>query len=280
MITDTLAANALSGAIKDSSMLLSFMFNPDPVKAGTRSGLPPNEQERTKENRRVPTGRSWRINMEHAFIFDMDGVIIDSEPIHFDVDIRTLSHFGVETNEQELERFVGMTNPEMLGIFKQERNLPHTVEEMIEYQLNLKMNILKNLEIEPIAGVVALMEQLRGMNIPMAVASSSPRVFIEGVLGKFGLSRFFKTVVSGEEVPKGKPAPDIYLETAKQLGVQPQHCVVLEDSRNGMLAAKTAGMRCIGYLNPNSGNQDLAEADLQVRSYDEIPVRELFGNDL
>ncbi|KHF36315.1 2-deoxyglucose-6-phosphatase [Paenibacillus sp. P1XP2] len=107
MITDTLAANALSGAIKDSSMLLSFMFNPDPVKAGTRSGLPPNEQERTKENRRVPTGRSWRINMEHAFIFDMDGVIIDSEPIHFDVDIRTLSHFGVETNEQELERSSG-----------------------------------------------------------------------------------------------------------------------------------------------------------------------------
>lgn len=214
--------------------------------------------------------------MEHAFIFDMDGVIIDSEPIHFDVDIKTLGHFGVETTEQELERFVGMTNPEMLGIFKQERNLPHTVEEMIEYQLDLKMNILEHLDIEPIAGVRALMEQLEDMNIPMAVASSSPRVFIEGVLGKFGLSRFFKTVVSGEEVPKGKPAPDIYLETAKQLGVKPERCVVLEDSRNGMLAAKAAGMKCIGYLNPSSGNQNLAEANVQVRSYDEIQVRELF----
>ncbi|GIO31017.1 MULTISPECIES: HAD family hydrolase [Paenibacillus] len=214
--------------------------------------------------------------MKHAFIFDMDGVIIDSEPIHFDVDIKTLGYFGVETTEEELERFVGMTNPEMLGIFKRERNLPHSVEEMIEYQLDLKMNILKNLDIGPIEGIRELMEQLDEMNVPMAVASSSPRIFIEGVLAKFGLNHFFQTTVSGEEVPKGKPAPDIYLETAKQLGVDPQHCVVLEDSRNGMLAAKKAGMRCIGYLNPNSGNQNLAEADIQVRSYDEIRLRDLF----
>ncbi|RED36626.1 HAD family phosphatase [Paenibacillus sp. VMFN-D1] len=214
--------------------------------------------------------------MSGAFIFDMDGVIIDSEPIHFDVDIKTLDYFGVKTTEQELERFVGMTNPEMLGIFRQEHNLVHTIQEMIEYQLNLKMNILNNLEIEPIEGIRELIAQLKERNIPMAVASSSPRIFIEGVLGKFGLSHFFKTVVSGEEVPKGKPAPDIYLETAKQLGVDPPNCVVLEDSRNGVIAAKKAGMMCIGYLNPNSGNQNLDQADITVHSYDEIKLGEIF----
>lgn len=214
--------------------------------------------------------------MNSAFIFDMDGVIIDSEPIHFDVDIKTLDYFGVKTTEQELERFVGMTNPEMLDIFRQEHNLVHTIQEMIEYQLNLKMNILNNLEIEPIEGIRELIAQLQQRNIPMALASSSPRIFIEGVLGKFGLSHFFKTVVSGEEVPKGKPAPDIYLETAKQLGVDPQNCVVLEDSRNGVIAAKKAGMMCIGYLNPNSGNQNLDQADITVQSYDEIKLGEIF----
>lgn len=213
--------------------------------------------------------------MIKAFIFDMDGVIIDSEPLHFEVDLITARHFGADMNKEDLERFVGMTNPEMWAIIRKEHGISHAVEEIIAFQLQRKIRRVDETDIEPIAGIRELLKELRGRGIAIGLASSSPRTFIEAVLAKFGIREYFDCVISGEEVPSGKPEPDIYLEAASQLGVPPEDCVVLEDSRNGVLAAKRAGMRCIGFANPNSGNQDLSLADRIVKSIDEIKVTEL-----
>lgn len=213
--------------------------------------------------------------MTKAFIFDMDGVIIDSEPIHFEVDRLTAKHFGVDMTQEDLERFVGMTNPEMWTIIRQEHGIPHTVDEIIAFQSVRKRQYLDEADIGPIPGIVELLEELRKHRIAIGLASSSPRSFIEAVLGKFGIRGYFSCVVSGEEVPAGKPAPDIYLEAARQLDVPPEQCVVLEDSRNGVLAAKRAGMRCIGYANPNSGQQDLSAADRMVQAIGEIKIADL-----
>ncbi|QYR23497.1 HAD family hydrolase [Paenibacillus sp. sptzw28] len=210
--------------------------------------------------------------MIEAFIFDMDGVIIDSEPIHFDVDVQTLDYFGTTIKKEALEKYVGMTNPEMWGLIRQEYNIMQSVDEIIEYQLANKITILQTLNIEPIDGIWELIIELKQNNIPIGLASSSPRVFIEAVLKKFTISEFFDCIISGEEVNKGKPAPDIYLEAAKLLGAGPRNCMVLEDSRNGVAAAKAAGMRCVGYINPNSGNQDLSGADLIIRSVRDLNV--------
>ncbi|MEW9699449.1 HAD family hydrolase [Paenibacillus sp. SI8] len=210
-----------------------------------------------------------------AFIFDMDGVIIDSEPIHFEVDVKTMAYLGVNIHQEQLEKYVGMTNPEMWRLIKQEYKLANPVDEIIDYQLSTKIALLKNLQIEPIEGIPELLQTLRNHQIPIAIASSSPRKFIEEVLAKFGLSNHFACVVSGEEVNEGKPAPDVYLETAKILGVDPAHCVVLEDSKNGVSAAKAAGMTCIGYINPNSGNQNLSVADWVVDAVKDINMEEL-----
>lgn len=208
--------------------------------------------------------------MLQAFIFDMDGVIIDSEPIHFDVDIQTMKYLGHDITEAELEIYVGMTNPAMWKLIRQEFNLNQTIEEIIEYQLAKKISTLRGLAIEPIDGIKELLINLKEFDIPVAIASSSPRVFIEEVLTKFGMENDFDCVVSGEEVAQGKPAPDVYNEAARQLGVDVKHCMVLEDSRNGITAAKAAGMRCIGFVNPNSGNQDLSQADYIVEDIGEI----------
>jgi beta-phosphoglucomutase family hydrolase len=213
--------------------------------------------------------------MTKAFIFDMDGVIIDSEPIHFEVDQITAKHFGVDMTREDLERFVGMTNPEMWTIIRQEHGIPHTVDEIIAFQSVRKRQYLDEADIGPIPGIVELLEELRRNRIAIGLASSSPRSFIEAVLAKFGIRGYFTCVVSGEEVPAGKPAPDIYLETARRLGVSPEQCVVLEDSRNGVLAAKRAGMRCIGFTNPNSGQQDLSAADRTVSTIHEIKIADL-----
>lgn len=212
--------------------------------------------------------------MMKAFIFDMDGVIIDSEPLHFEVDLLTLAYFGAQGTKEDLERFVGMTNPEMWAVLRDELQLAPTVAEIIEYQLANKIERLTQDPHEPIDGIKELLEQLKQRQIPIAIASSSPRVFIEAVLKKFEIIDLFSCIVSGEEVPKGKPAPDVYLEAASQLGVRPQDCVVLEDSRNGIIAAKAAGMRCIGYVNLNSGIQDLSQADLIVSSVRDINLED------
>ncbi|MBY9081411.1 HAD family hydrolase [Paenibacillus sp. HN-1] len=208
--------------------------------------------------------------MIDAFIFDMDGVILDSEPLHFEVDLAVLQFLGVASEQDYLERFVGMTNPEMWSIIKVEHGLAQTVEEVIDYQSTRKLELLRDTPMEPIDGIPGLLAYLRSRSIPIGLASSSPRSFIEGVLAKFGWEDVFQCIISGEEVPAGKPAPDIYLETASKLGVSPSSCWVLEDSRNGVTAAKAAGMRCIGFLNPNSGNQDLSRADAVIHSIQEI----------
>lgn len=213
--------------------------------------------------------------MIEAFIFDMDGVIIDSEPMHFDVDIRVMEYYGHPITQEKLEDYVGMTNPELWRSIREEFGMSQTVEEIIEYQLGYKIEVLRAAEMEPIEGIMELLAELKKGDIPRAIASSSPPVFIEAVLEKFGLRDEFRVVVSGEQVPKGKPSPDVYLRAAELLGVNPANCVVLEDARHGVAAAKAAGMRCIGFVNPNSGNQDLTQADLIVNKVGDIRLDDL-----
>jgi len=213
--------------------------------------------------------------MIEAFIFDMDGVIIDSEPLHFDVDRQVLEYYGYSITQEQLEGYVGMTNPEFWSILRGEYGMSQTVEEIIEYQLGIKIDVLKAAQMQPIEGIRELIAELQSGGIPRAIASSSPRVFIEAVLEKFGLQGEFDFVVSSEEVPRGKPSPDVYLRAAELLGADPSRCVVLEDARHGIAAAKAAGMHCIGFVNPNSGNQDLSRADLIVNDIRDIRLADL-----
>ncbi|MFL1673616.1 HAD family hydrolase [Paenibacillus dendritiformis] len=210
-----------------------------------------------------------------AFIFDMDGVIIDSEPIHFEIDVETMKYFGVTIAPHELDRFVGMTNPEMWSILKQEYSIPQSVSEITEFQLKSKIELIRSTDLAPIEGIQELIFDLKKNNILIGLASSSPRAFINEVLRKYNFFEYFDSIISGEEVTKGKPAPDIYLEVSNQLNSKPNECWVLEDSKNGVQAAKAAGMKCIGFINQNSGNQDLSRADIIVNNIRDIKVMDL-----
>lgn len=208
--------------------------------------------------------------MIEAFIFDMDGVIIDSEPLHFEVDIQVMKDFGAAITQEQLEKYVGMTNPEMWTSIREEYRLQQSLSDIIDYQLSNKIQILTSREMEPIDGIRELLADLKRNGIPVGIASSSPPTFIKAVLRKFDLLDTFDCVVSGEEVERGKPAPDVYLRAAELLGVKPDRCMVLEDARHGIAAAKAAGMQCIGFVNPNSGRQDLSAADHVVSAVSEV----------
>lgn len=208
--------------------------------------------------------------MFKSFIFDMDGVIINSEPLHFKVDQYVMKKFGIIVTEKDLEEYVGMTDPEMWSKIKLKYSLSKSVKEIINMQLHTKLAILSEYNEKPIEGIRELLNLLKSHDMKIGLASSSHRKFIEAVLNKFNIHHYFQCVISGEEVDMGKPAPDIYLRIAKLLETEINDCIVLEDSRNGVAAAKAAGMKCIGYQNFNSGNQDLTKANVVINSVKEI----------
>lgn len=208
--------------------------------------------------------------MYKSFIFDMDGVMINSEPLHLKVDQYILNKFGLEMAADDLKEFVGMTDPEMWGRIRDNYSLEIAVEEIINLQLQTKVTILHEYEEQLIEGIKELLDLLRFHNKKIGLASSSPRQYIEAVLNKYHIRNYFHCIISGEEVDKGKPSPDIYLTAAKLLDTEIGDCIVLEDSRNGVAAAKAAGMRCIGYQNIDSGYQDLTKADIIINTIVEI----------
>ncbi len=213
--------------------------------------------------------------MLEAVIFDMDGVLIDSEPFHLVVNEKIFANLGINLSEDEYHSFIGTTHKDMWSTIKKRYNLPQSVPELVNMQVSGNINYIKNEEIGPIKikGVTELLSKIARENIKIGIASSSPTEVIELVLNKLGISDYFSGVVGGEEIKKGKPSPDIFLKAAKRLDAKPSDCIVIEDSKNGVLAAKAAGMRCVGFKNPNSGNQDLGKADLIVDNYNSLKVR-------
>ena len=214
-----------------------------------------------------------------AVIFDMDGVLIDSEPLHFEVDQMVLRKLNIQEGKSYLERFVGYTNPAMWQLIKEEFSIESTIEELIDLQMTVKLSYLEQSNYLAIEGIKELLDELKSFKVPIAIASSSPRIFIEAVIKKIHIADYFHEWISGEEVPKSKPEPDVFLKAAELLNVHPERCIVIEDSKSGIIAAKSAGMKCIGYKNLNSGNQDLSKANLVVNRISEISykrMKELF----
>lgn len=210
-----------------------------------------------------------------AFIFDMDGVIIDSEPIHNKVVKEVLLQDGIIVSDKEFQKFTGMTSSAVFQHFITKHNLPYSAEQMTLHHMNAFKNYIVEHNLQPIDGIIPLIHQLQTAKIPMAIASSSPMNVIEFVTKTFNIDKYFKYLISGEDLLHSKPAPDIYLKTAQKLQVKPKDCVVLEDSKNGSIAAKAAGMYCIGFQNPNSGNQDLSIADIIINKISAINIARL-----
>lgn len=211
-----------------------------------------------------------------AVIFDMDGVIIDSELIHQGVELKLFRELGLNISAEEHNLYVGTPNRDMWKDFAGRYNLRRSVEDLIKLNRKRYMEHLLSLpDIKPIPGVVDLIDEIHKTGLKVALASSSSVEEIRTVLKLFRLDTSFHEVVSGDYVEKGKPSPDIFILTAERLGLKPEECVVIEDSKNGVSAAKTAGMKCVGFYNPNSRNQDLSQADIVINSFNELSISKL-----
>jgi beta-phosphoglucomutase family hydrolase len=212
--------------------------------------------------------------MIQAVIFDLDGVIIDSEPIHFKLEKQMFEELEIEVAFQEHCSFVGMSSQNMWEAIVSKNKLSYSVEDLVLKKLVLYIeHLLQEKDLHPIPGVTGLIEELYKNNFKLIIASSSHAEVIDAVLKKFQLSNYFTAKVSGTELTHSKPDPEIFLRAAQLADCAPQRCLVIEDSENGVTASKAAGMKCIGFLNPNSGAQNLKKADVVIKSFAELNIR-------
>ncbi len=208
--------------------------------------------------------------MLKAVIFDMDGVIIDSEPMHARAAILTLKKYNIDISMDYLQDFIGSTTYYMCQKMISDFHLNTTVEEFYQINIQMKEYLLQKEGHTVVPYIIDLMKDLYENGIKLTIASSSPTEAIEEVMDSLNIRHYFNSYVSGMSVKNSKPAPDIFLEAAKRLHVSPEECIVIEDSFHGVTAAQAAGMISIGFVNPNSGNQDLRKASILVEGFDEV----------
>ena len=208
--------------------------------------------------------------MVEAVVFDLDGVIVDSEQVWDDVrETYTREHGGTYTDRATRD-MMGMSSLEWSRYMAEELGVPGTPDEI---NAAVVERMLERYGSAPplIPGAVEAVRRVAAQ-WPLAIASSSNPQLIEVVVRVSGLADVFETAVSSQEVPRGKPAPDVYLEAARRLGIDAARCAAVEDSHNGIRSAKAAGMRVLAIPNPAfpPGDEALAEADAVLPSLAEL----------
>ena len=207
-----------------------------------------------------------------AVIFDMDGVLVDSQPYHFKADIETMSEYGVIKDQKFYEAFAGTLTDNRMRTLRDMFGLDVPAEELIEKREKMILDVMANEDIKPVSGIPELLRSIKALGLKTAVASSSGIELIKLVLDRLGIAVYFDSITSGNDVKRGKPSPDIFLLAAERIGAEPSECLVVEDSENGVKAAKSAGMKALGYINPTSGDQCLDMADFITDDFKKVNI--------
>lgn len=203
-----------------------------------------------------------------AVIFDMDGVIVDSEPRHESAFLEVVRQIGFGNSlSLRFEDFVGRSDHELWLAFIDKHRPSQTLEELMDMKRQRVLEIIRQEQLL-FDGLLDLVQEL-AQRYSLGVASGSDRLVVEEVLALKGLRRFFSSVVTASDVAHGKPEPDIFLQTAQLLGVAPSECWVIEDSKPGIAAGLAAGMQVIAITNTHPA-EELSRSHYVVRNYAEI----------
>jgi len=207
-----------------------------------------------------------------AIIFDMDGVLVNTEPHHLIIEKKLFSDLGLRISEDEHSSYLGKSSLQMWREIAARHKLSEKPEILARNNSEAIINYFSRPgKIDLIEGVRETLDLLYTRGIPMAIASSSEVSVIDLFISSTGLGKYFQFKVSTETVGKSKPEPDVYLYTSKLLSVEPQQCLVIEDSPNGVRAAKSAGMYCISYKPDPLRELDLSMADESFGNFDRLP---------
>lgn len=190
--------------------------------------------------------------MPEALLIDLDGTLVDSEPHYKRTEVETLNEFGVPITLEEMEEFTGVVFPVWIAEISRRHGVAVDSEAFLA-AYRPKMERAIEAEMEPFADSLPFLERV---SLPMALVTSSMAWYVERVLGRFDLGRWFESVVCESDVVKGKPDPEPYLLAAERLGVRPGGCLVVEDSQNGVLSGLAAGCQVVAVHRPGTRRPD------------------------
>lgn len=214
--------------------------------------------------------------MIKSVIFDMDGVIVDSEPELVKVEIDYMKGHGIEITKKDIDEFVGTNSYFMWTKLKERYNMKKSVEDLVQENREKYLeHIEKPHNVNAIPGVLDLIKELHKRGVKMVVASSSPITWIEKIIDTLEIRHYFDFLISGDYVENSKPDPDIFLFALDKLKVNNNEAIVIEDSTNGVKAAKRANIKVIGYKGDETSNQDLSMADKVIKSFNELDIDNL-----
>jgi HAD superfamily hydrolase (TIGR01509 family) len=209
--------------------------------------------------------------MIQTVIFDMDGVIVDTELVHRYAYYKQFGELNIEVPEEMYTSFTGLSTRNTFQKLKEHFWLEHEVEDLILRKRSIFNDAFDSKEdLALLEGVENLIKDFHKNGMQLIVASSASKVTIDRVFRRFDLHQYFSHIVSGEDFPKSKPHPAIFLHAASLSIAPKENCIVIEDSTNGVKAAKAAGIFCVGYNSFHSKDQDLSLADVVVNHFDEL----------
>lgn len=203
-------------------------------------------------------------------IFDMDGVLLDSEPMHQEIIYETFQLEGIPFDKAYIQTLTGMSAFPMWEKVKRDAQRSESVEELIKFHRDYFFKRLPEVKVPLVPHVKDVLEKFKNEGKHLSLASSSGRKLIDIFTQQTNIAHYFEVIMSGDDVKYSKPNPEIFLKVAQWYGLPATQFTVIEDSSNGVKAAKSAGMQCVGFQNPLSGRQDLSQADLLIHSMQEL----------
>jgi HAD superfamily hydrolase (TIGR01509 family) len=212
--------------------------------------------------------------MLQTVIFDMDGVIVDTEPVHNYAYYEHFKLLGIEVSAEMYASFTGNSTKNVFQKIKDHFEVTEDIHTLVEKKRSLFNDAFDTkADLFLLEGVEELIKQLHQNGIQLILASSSSKVTINRVFNRFKLHSYFSHIVSGEDFPQSKPNPDIFLEAVRLSKSNKENCIVIEDSTNGIKAANAAGIYCVGYRSVNSKQQDYSLANLVIDSFEELDYK-------
>ena len=203
-------------------------------------------------------------------IFDMDGVLLDSEPMHQEIIYETFQLEGIPFDKAYIQTLTGMSAFPMWEKVKHDAQRSESVEELIKFHRDYFFKRLPEVKVPLVPHVKDVLEKFKNEGKHLSLASSSGRKLIDIFTQQTNIAHYFEVIMSGDDVKYSKPNPEIFLKVAQWYGLPATQFTVIEDSTNGVKAAKSAGMQCVGFQNPLSGGQDLSQADSVIHSMQEL----------
>lgn len=214
--------------------------------------------------------------MLKAILFDMDGVIVDTEPLHHMAYKHMFNKVGIEVSDDLYSSFTGQSTYQICKKLCDHFRLSNDPEELVQIKRNHFTKLFfEDDSLQLIPGVEDLIKDYFYNGLTLILASSASMFTINNVMKRFNLDHYFLDKLSGADLNESKPHPEIFIKAAAAAGAQPSECIVIEDSTNGIKAAKSAGIFCVAYKSKNSKRQDYSLADLVVSEFVDISLSKL-----